>query len=138
MSLVPSALRRFPVAILTVLSLAAAGGMLLLYRYHPSELRLPQCVWFSLTGLYCPGCGSTRALHYLLHGELGRAFRMNGFMVLSLPLLLWSFTRWLRYRVWGHVPRPVPYAALLTRMVALAIMAYFVLRNIPGTGLAPH
>lgn len=31
------------------------------------------CLFHLLTGLYCPGCGGTRALSYLLHGQVGRS-----------------------------------------------------------------
>ena len=40
-----------------------------------------------VTGLLCPGCGTLRGLHQLLHGHLAAAFRLNPVMVLSLPLL---------------------------------------------------
>lgn len=35
--------------------------------------RLP-CLFKQVTGLYCPGCGGTRAAVYLLHGELVKSF----------------------------------------------------------------
>lgn len=139
MSVVPQKPHRLPIVAAAILSAFAAGGIVLLYRHHPAELRLPQCVWYQLTGLYCPGCGSTRALHYLLRGELVLAFRMNALLVLALPVLIWSFLRWLRYTIWGRVPWQVPYAALVTRVVAIAVIAYFILRNVPGLAcLAPH
>lgn len=37
----------------------------------------PRCGFFVLTGLKCPGCGSQRALHALLHGDVVGAFRLN-------------------------------------------------------------
>ena len=39
--------------------------------------------------LDCPGCGSQRALHELLHGNLTSALRLNAFVVCSLPLFAW-------------------------------------------------
>ncbi|MCD8387206.1 MAG: DUF2752 domain-containing protein [Bacteroidales bacterium] len=48
---------------------------------------LPRCWWHHFTGLRCPSCGSTRALHALLHGHPIEALRHNYFMLVSLPLL---------------------------------------------------
>ena len=45
---------------------------------------LPPCPVLSVTGWQCPGCGSTRALYSLLHGDVVQAFVMN-------PLLLASY-----------------------------------------------
>jgi hypothetical protein len=47
----------------------------------------PKCLFHELTGLYCPGCGSTRAIYCLLHGEFLDALRDNALVVLALPLL---------------------------------------------------
>lgn len=48
----------------------------------------PRCVFKSLTGLDCPGCGSQRAIHALLHGRFAEALRLNALFVVELPLLL--------------------------------------------------
>jgi hypothetical protein len=48
---------------------------------------LPSCAFHKLTGLYCPGCGSTRAIHALLHGDVASAARFNILAVCGLPAL---------------------------------------------------
>ena len=35
----------------------------------------PTCPFLAITGWYCPGCGSLRAVHDLLHGDLAGAVR---------------------------------------------------------------
>lgn len=35
------------------------------------------CPLLILTGLPCPGCGTTRALMYIFQGQFGRAWRLN-------------------------------------------------------------
>ena len=47
---------------------------------------LPPCLFHAFTGLYCPGCGATRALHELAHGHCIAALRLNALVVLGLPL----------------------------------------------------
>lgn len=42
---------------------------------------LPECTFLSATGLYCPGCGGTRAVKSLLRGDLIRSFLYHPFVV---------------------------------------------------------
>ena len=60
--------------------LAAAG---LLYAYERSGAELA-CPFYRLTGLYCPGCGSGRAVRALLHGHLLQALSYNYLLDLLL------------------------------------------------------
>jgi hypothetical protein len=50
-------------------------------------LHLPGCPFFELTGLQCPGCGSTRAVNALLHGSFAKAWHYNALAVLLLPFV---------------------------------------------------
>lgn len=56
--------------------------------FDPGEIRLfPRCPFLMLTGLKCPGCGSQRAIHALLGGDIVTAWRNNAVMVASLPFI---------------------------------------------------
>ena len=67
---------------------AGVGMGVLYYRFNPGDVSVfPRCPFLTLTGWKCPGCGSQRAFHALLHGEWGRAFHYNAFLVLSLPVI---------------------------------------------------
>ena len=48
----------------------------------------PSCPFKSFTGLDCPGCGSQRAIHELMHLNFKKAFEYNALLVLSIPYLL--------------------------------------------------
>jgi len=106
--------------------------------YHSGSW-LPACPFHALTGLYCPGCGSTRALFSLLHGDPARAFSMNPAMVLALPLLLAMVLGQA-----GLVPAALsaPVRALARPKAWLVVLVLFgVLRNLPFAPfdlLAPH
>lgn len=62
----------------------------ILYRtYNPSgNVYFPKCPFRELTGLKCPGCGSQRAIHYLLNFDILNALKENVILVLSIPYVL--------------------------------------------------
>ncbi len=64
----------------------AAVAAVILYRFDPVTAGFfPPCVFRALTGLLCPGCGTTRALHQLLHGEIAAAFALNPMLFAAAP-----------------------------------------------------
>lgn len=105
--------------------LLVIGGWVL-YTYPPVTSGFyPQCVFRQATGLDCPGCGITRALHALLHGRVREAFGYNpmlfAFMFvggISLP----SFLR-------GETPRFF-YARWFGWGAFFVLAGWWVLRNI--------
>ncbi len=44
----------------------------------------PACLWKSFTGFPCAGCGGTRAIAMLLHGDAGSALAMNPAVVVAV------------------------------------------------------
>jgi uncharacterized protein DUF2752 len=67
---------------------AGAIGCAILFCFDPTQHHFyPTCIFHQTTGLLCPGCGSLRALHQLLHGHFITAFRFNPLLVLALPSL---------------------------------------------------
>ncbi|WP_244614428.1 DUF2752 domain-containing protein [Elizabethkingia argenteiflava] len=58
------------------------------YRYNPENNDFFwKCPFRQITGYDCPGCGSQRALHALLHGNLKLAFSYNALFVMGLAYL---------------------------------------------------
>lgn len=45
--------------------------------FHLEEMFSTPCLFFRLTGYYCPGCGGTRALKALLAGRLLQSLRLH-------------------------------------------------------------
>src|SRR5580693_9291812 len=61
-----------PVAKSVAMLAAVAVGAVLLELFDPATSGIfPPCPFRYLTGWYCPGCGSLRAIHQLLHGTAG-------------------------------------------------------------------
>lgn len=116
------------------LALLAAGSVALavLYLFDPATSGLyPGCPFRALTGLLCPGCGTLRGLHQLLHGNLVTAFRFNPLMVLSLPFVAWSLlARSAELATGRALPVVFLRAAWIWSLLGV-ILLYGVLRNTP-------
>lgn len=70
-----------------VVAFAVCAAWIALFFLDPATHSfLPSCLFHRLTGLYCPGCGATRALHQLARGNIAAALRLNALVVLGLPL----------------------------------------------------
>ena len=89
------------------------AGLFVLWRFEPAgQFFFPRCWLYQTTGLQCPGCGTTRALHALLHGDVVAALRLNGLAVVGLVLGGWFALRWgwaWRTGRWWRNPFAHPY-----------------------------
>lgn len=97
-------------------ALLALGAFLLvllvLVFVDPRTARLaPVCPLHYATGLHCPGCGTGRALHALVHGDVVRALRMNALAVAAIPVFLVLTIRAV-LRPERPLPFPPPLAAV--------------------------
>ncbi|MDE5643629.1 MAG: DUF2752 domain-containing protein [Muribaculaceae bacterium] len=72
--------------VIAAICLAAVAAVLYYGLHDPAAGRSPRCVLRLITGYDCPGCGSQRALHALLHGRLGEAWHYNPALFVLLPL----------------------------------------------------
>ena len=68
---------------------------------HADPDAAPTCLLKLTTGLDCPGCGGTRALWYLLHGDLPAAARHHFLFVFALPFLAYLFVAWAGNQAFG-------------------------------------
>jgi hypothetical protein len=124
----PQAVKK-PLRDLALFGVIVAGAAILFFFNPATTVFYPKCLFHEMTGLYCPGCGTTRALNHLLHGELPDALCANALVVLALPVLGFIILR-------RCLRRRPPVAASRVRLVwivvLLAVVAVFgVLRNVP-------
>ncbi len=114
-------------------AVAGACGLAVIGLNDPATSEIfPPCVFLSLTGFECPGCGSTRCLHQILNGNLREAFDLNMLTVIALPWVLWRFGRWL-------LGRPITHSRVDYRVIAMVgvvVVTFGVLRNTDIASLA--
>ncbi|MFH1074517.1 MAG: DUF2752 domain-containing protein [Candidatus Firestonebacteria bacterium] len=104
----------------------------MLFFFSPGEGSLyPPCPTHYLTKFSCPGCGSLRAVHNLLHGNIKAAFFFNPLIVLALPLLaVWFLLYLLKLFLKVKLPKITVKPAVFWLIIS-AIILFMILRNLP-------
>jgi hypothetical protein len=115
-----------------VLGATAAGAGAMVFFFNPSTHGFyPVCLFHKLTGWNCPGCGMTRSLYALLHGNFSTALRDNALFVF---LLAAAAARGAWFGVKKFLRRPagqfLPLKILWPLLVAA--VSFTVLRNLPA------
>jgi hypothetical protein len=113
-----------------------SGGLVLavvLHAVDPSDATaFPICPFYALTGLHCPGCGTLRCLHALLHTDLRSAVDYNILTVVFAPLLV---VAWLSIGLTAITGRQISVAWSAPRWLAWAAAVgfglFWFLRNLP-------
>lgn len=69
---------------------------LVLLIYKLSQIIVPDgiCIWKLITGHECWGCNITHAIIAVIKLDLYKAIRINPFVIVVFPILLYS---WLKY-----------------------------------------
>lgn len=114
-------------------TLAAAIGYVLAYNPtdHTPDPTGP-CLWHAIFGIDGPGCGGTRMVWYLLHGDLVQAARHHLAALIATPVAIYALIAWTTAATFGkRLPTP-----RITRRAWLAYAAFFLiyavlLRNLP-------
>jgi len=113
----------------------------LYFKYDPiNNFLFPKCPLYATTGVYCPGCGSQRATHSLLHFDIVGIFKSN---LLFLPAMLvvgyhYSLTVINKYLGKNYISILDKSKAPI--VILIIVVLFFILRNIPVvpfTYLAP-
>jgi hypothetical protein len=138
----PSAVRprwlQKPLAAPAAVAAGALAAAALVHVVDPNETgNYPTCPFLALTGRYCPGCGSLRALHALTTGDIGTAVGLNVLAVAAVPLLAYLWLGWTARRV-RRAPRTSLTDPRWLMALAALVVLFWIVRNLPfGAVLAP-
>ena len=106
---------------------AVAAAIIVVKRYNPPLF----CRFYRLTGLYCPGCGTCRALEDIFRGNFSEAFSHNMLVfILGIPALPVLIYEYFRVFVFTSLPPVIVPRGVYSAIVVL-VLAFWILRNIP-------
>ncbi len=112
------------------------AGVSILFFFNPDRCGFyPVCLFHQTTGLFCPGCGSLRALHQLLHGHVGAAFHFNALLVLAMPMLFALALR-LVIRRYRNQPSAITIRPEWLWWGFAVVLVFGIVRNLPLSDLA--
>ena len=131
-----SAMRRgFPDAmqkkILIIYGVIFGAGVLYAFLILHTPFRIP-CLFREVTGLQCPGCGTSRMALALMRFDIPAAFAYN-------PIAFFSFPAWFLISICAFVGRPKALRSSknLLRILYINIVIYMIFaifRNLPLYG----
>ncbi len=86
------------------------------------------CVFYEITGLYCPGCGITRLCLSLFEGDVYQAFRYNPIIFIDLPILFILFVLNIFFKNNKNIKKITD---VIIIFLATITIIFGVIRNIP-------
>ncbi|MGN0558194.1 MAG: DUF2752 domain-containing protein [Acutalibacteraceae bacterium] len=92
------------------------------------------CVFHTVTGLNCPGCGISRMCLSLLHGDVLSAIRYNLAVFVLSPLFLVLIVSQSVYYVKYGTKRLRIWQNIILYVCIVVLVFFGILRNIPAFG----
>ena len=115
-----------------ILLLVVLGVAVLFFILDPNKHDLfPKCAFHSLTGAYCPGCGSQRALHSLLHLDFAGVVSYNFLFLPAALLLLYHYLHPLLNRLFKWKLPNLFYMKYTPWVIFTVVILFWILRNLP-------
>ena len=109
------------------------GGCYFFYAYSPYDSSLfPRCTINENFGIQCPGCGSQRAIHDLLHLRLGAALKSNPLAMSAIPYLFLLYISDLKASSspwWARI-RKIIFSKNAVWVILVTIALFTVSRNV--------
>lgn len=104
------------------------------YVFNPElSVYFPKCLWYMLTDTYCPSCGVQRMFSHLLHGEFVMAFKVNPFLMISIPYAVLAVVgKWYNYHHCFDKLNRFIYSRKVLIAYVILFFIWWIVRNILG------
>jgi len=120
------------------------GLVLVLFYYfvNPNKVNyLLKCPLYATTGIYCPGCGSQRATHALLHLNFVEMFKQNLLYFFAILLLVYHLGIYIFNNIFNKKYTSILNYKKTPVIILIIVIIFWILRNLPWEPfnlLAPH
>ncbi len=110
----------------------ATGFVYMYYNINPAgQDWMPKCPFHSMTGYHCPGCGSQRAIHDFLHGNIIEGFKHNFLVGLGVLVLFYKAFLLVRAKFYPEKSTNLLYSPKVPWIILVLIIGFWILRNLP-------
>lgn len=115
-----------------LLGILAFGTVIfLVVKYTGYSIELPMCVLLRLTGLYCPGCGGTRAFLLLLRGHFLASMYYHPVVFYGTAVASWYlFSHTVEYLSKGRYAIGMRYCDIYLYVALALILINWVAKNL--------
>lgn len=108
------------------------GLAVLFFVLSPAEHEIfPRCLFNSLTGYYCPGCGSQRALHSMLHLDFAGVVSYNFLFIPGFLLIFYHYLHPVVNRLFYWKLPNIFYFKSTPWIILAVVVLFWIARNIP-------
>ena len=115
--------------------------LVVIVQVIPADAFPLKCIFHEATGLYCAGCGGTRAIYALFRGDILTALHSNALVTLLLPVAFYFYAAGFMKTFFKKKILPLPQNAIPLLWTLLIItLLFMIIRNIgvfPFTLLKP-
>ena len=134
-------LTKYKILIATVIVVILLGVLSLYFFYNPSQHSFfPKCPFYSITGFYCPGCGSQRAIHQIINGNIINGIRHNYLILLLALVLSYQGIIYILSKLNNSTYKNILHKPVVTKLILVIVLLFWLFRNFkwyPFTEFAP-
>jgi len=118
----------FVVGIILAAIAIVIAALFALFPEMFARFRFP-CMFHEITGLYCPGCGGTRAVKALLGGHVVNSFLYNPVVIYSVVMYIWFMGSQFLERLTGGKVKGLKYRHLYLWLALVIVVVNCLIRN---------